>query len=316
MRVLRLLILATVSCLIAQVSLAASPADNYPDRPIRIVVPWAAGGFTDVFGRLLAEKMTKSMGQTVLVDNRPGASGAIGAKQVAQSAPDGYTLLLNTSDSTVKLMQDKSPDPARDFTPVALLGTQPVVLAVGKHVPVTTLAEFVASAKAAPGKITYGSSGEGSAVHLGMELLANEAGIKLNHVPYKGMGPALTDLLAGQIDSVLLSFQGSAGNFKNGKLTPLAVSSPKRSNVDPNLPTIAESGYPTFQLMLWYAIIGPKDMPAPIVDRLNREIKAALTAPDLLERLTSAGTEPVGSSPKELQQFVDAEVAKWGKVIK
>ncbi|MGE0798439.1 MAG: Bug family tripartite tricarboxylate transporter substrate binding protein [Lautropia sp.] len=315
MKVLHQLFVATASCLLAQAALAASP-DNYPERTIRIVVPWAAGGFTDVLGRLLAEKMTKSMGQPVIVDNRPGASGSIGARQVAQSAPDGYTLLLNTSDSTVKLLQEKSPDPAKDFTPITLIGTQPVVLAVGKHLPVTTLAQFVARAKAAPGTVTFASSGEGSAVHLGMELLASEAGIRLNHVPYKGMGPALTDLLAGQVDSVLLSFQGSAGNFKNGKLTPLAVSSLKRSNVDPNLPTIAESGYPTFQLMLWYAMIGPKDLPAPIVERLNREIKAAIASPDIQARLTGAGTDPVGSSPQELAKFVDDEVAKWSKVIK
>ncbi|MGE0800096.1 MAG: Bug family tripartite tricarboxylate transporter substrate binding protein [Lautropia sp.] len=315
MRILRAFVLATASCLISQAALAQSPADGYPNKVIRIVVPWAAGGFTDVLARLIADKMTKSMGQTVIVDNRPGASGAIGSKMVAQSPPDGYTLLLNTSDATVKLLQDKTPDPAADFAPISLIGTQPVVVAVGKHVPVASFAEFVARAKAAPGKINFGSPGEGSAVHLGMELLASAAGMELNHVPYKGMGPALTDLLGGQIDAVLVSFQGSAGNFKNGKLTPLAVSSLKRSAVDPSVPTIAESGV-QFELLLWYALIGPKGLPEPIVARLNSELKAALTAPDLLERLTSAGTEPIGSSPQELQRFVDAEVAKWKKAIK
>lgn len=316
MRILSALVLATASCLPGHAAFAAPAGDAYPNRVIRIVVPWAAGGFTDVLARLLGDKMSKSMGQPVIVENRPGASGAIGSKMVAQATPDGYTLLLNTSDGTVKLLQDKSPHPAKDYTSISLIGTQPVVVAVGKHLPVTTFAEFVARAKAAPGKINFGSPGEGSAVDLGMNLLEREAGIQLNHVPYKGMGPALTDLLGGQIEAVLVSFQGSAGNFKNGKLTPLAVSSLKRSSVDPSVPTVAESGYPSFQLLLWYALVGPKGLPEPIVERLNREVRAALAAPDVQERLVGAGTDPVGSTPQELQRFVDAEVAKWSQVIK
>lgn len=316
MKLLRSSIVALACGVIASPAFAASPAASFPDRPIKIVVPWAPGGFTDTLGRMLADKMTKSLGQPVIVENRPGASGSIGSDHVARSAPDGYTLLLTTSDSTVRLLQDKGIDPAKDFSQISLMASQPVLLGVGSSVPVSDLADFVKWAKAKPGTVSYGSSGEGSAVHLAMELFAATAGIKLNHVPYKGISPALTDVLGGQVDAIFISFQSSAGNFKNGRLKPLAITSPKRSPVAPEIPTIAESGYPKFQLMLWYALTGPKGISADIVDKLNAEIKAALQAPDLREKLTVAATEPIGSSPQELASFVNDEIAKWGSVIK
>jgi tripartite-type tricarboxylate transporter receptor subunit TctC len=310
-------ILLAMACLgvASTTALAQSPA-SYPERPVKIVVPWAAGGFTDRLGRMLAEKMTKSVGQTVLVENRPGASGSIGSESVARAAPDGYTLLLTTSDSTVRLMQDKRIDAASDFVQISLLATQPVYLAVGPNMPAKTIGEFIGLARKRPGEITYASSGEGSAVHLAMELFASAAGIRLNHIPYKGMGPALTDLLGGQVDAVLLSMQGSAGNFETGRLRPLAITSPTRSNLMPAVPTIAESGVPSYQLMLWYGLVAPKGTPQAIIDKLNREVKSAIAQPDIQSQLKEGGTDPIGSSPAELATFVGAELVKWGPVIK
>ena len=310
-------IIVAVACLaLASPHAIAQTSQNYPDRPVKIVVPWAAGGFTDRLGRMLADKMTKTIGQTVLVENRPGASGSIGSDQVARAAPDGYTLLLTTSDSTVRLMQDKRVDPAGDFEQISLLATQPVYLSVGPKMSAKTLDEFIGMAKSRPGEITYASSGEGSAVHLAMELFASSAGIKLNHIPYKGMGPALTDLLGSQVDAVLLSMQGSGGNFQTGRLRPLAITAPKRSELMPEVPTIAESGVPSYQLMLWYGLAAPKGTPQPIIEKLNKEVKAAIAQPDIQAQLKEGGTDPIGSSSAELVDFVRAELAKWGPMIK
>lgn len=310
-------ILLAVACLgLASTSGLAQTSASYPDRPVKIVVPWAPGGFTDRLGRMLADKLTKSLGQTVLVDNRPGASGSIGSELVARAAPDGYTLLLTTSDSTVRLLQDKRIDAAADFAQISLLATQPVYLATGPNMPAKTIGEFISMAKTRPGEITYASSGEGSAVHLAMELFTSAAGIKLNHIPYKGMGPALTDLLGGQVDAVLLSMQGSSGHFETGRLRPLAITSPKRSNLMPAVPTIAESGVPSYQLMLWYGLVAPKGTPQAIIEKLNKEVKAAIAQPDIQSQLKEGGTDPIGSSQAELNSFVASEIQKWGAVIK
>ncbi len=300
-------------------ALTATPASaqpRYPEQAVRIVVPWAPGGFTDRLGRMLADKMTRSLGQPVLVDNRPGASGAIGSEAVARAAPDGYLLLLTTSDSTVKLLQDRKFDPLTDFAQISLLASQPVYLAGGAGMPTKTLGEFIAMAKAKPGHLTYASSGEGSAVHLAMELFANAAQIKLNHIPYKGMGPALTDLLGGRVDAVLLSLQGSSGHFTSGRLRPLAITSTVRSPLMPDVPTIAESGVPNYKLTLWYALTAPKATPQAVVDTLNKAAREAIAAPDIQTNLKEGGTDPIGSSPAELVGFVTSEVATWRTLIK
>jgi tripartite-type tricarboxylate transporter receptor subunit TctC len=291
-------------------------ATDFPTKPIRLIVPWASGGFTDILGRVLAEKISKSLGQPVIVENRPGASGAIGSEYVARSNADGYTLLITTSDSLVRLMKDKSFDPLRDFSHVTLIATQPVLLAVGSGVPARSLGEFVAMAKNKPGKISYGSPGEGGAVHLAMELFSNAAGIQMIHVPYKGINPALTDVLGGQVDSILISLQGAGGNIKSGKLRPLAITSLNRSPIAMDIPTLSESGYPKFELTLWYALTGPKGISQEILDILNREVKAALSMPDVNEKLTGANTNPIGSSPEQLRNFTRDEIAKWGMVVK
>ena len=310
-RLARLLPLA-----LAVFALPATGQPRYPEQPVRIVVPWAPGGFTDRLGRMLAEKMTKSLGQPVLVDNRPGASGAIGSEAVARAVPDGHLLLLSTSDSTVKLIQDRKVDPIGEFAQVSLLATQPVYLAVAAGMPARTIGEFIAMARARPGQITYASSGEGSAVHLAMELFTNAAGIKLNHVPYKGMGPALTDLLGGQVDSVLLSLQGSSGHFGTGRLRPLAITSSARSPLMPEVPTVAESGVPNYRLTLWYGLAAPKGTPAPVIETLNRAVREALAAPDVQAALRQGGTDPIGSSAAELGAFIESEVATWRTLIR
>jgi len=313
---------------LAVASLGARAAE-WPTQPIKLVVPWAPGGFTDIFGRIIAEKLTKSLGQPVIVENKPGASGGIGSEAVARAAPDGYTLLLHTSDTLVwsigmadafatdPAANQKPPyDPLRDFTHVTLMGTQPVLFLVGSHVPASTLAEFVALAKAKPGTATYGSSGEGSAVHLAMESFSSQAGIRMIHVPYKGINPALMDVLAGQVQALFLSVQGAGGNIQNGKLKALGITSLTRSPLVPTVPTIAESGYPDFQLTLWYEIVGPKGLPQDIVDKLNRAIKAALAEPDVKEKLVSGNTTVVGNSPDEARAFVAAETARWNAAVK
>jgi tripartite-type tricarboxylate transporter receptor subunit TctC len=313
---------------IALVAFSAQAAE-YPTQPVKIVVPWAAGGFTDVFGRLIADKLTRSLGQPVIVENKPGASGGIGTEQVARAAPDGYTLILHTSDTLVwsvgmadayasdpKNNQKPGYDPVRDLTHITLMGTQPVLLLVGSQVPANTLPEFVALAKAKPGAVSYGSSGEGSAVHLAMETFSTQAGIRMIHVPYKGINPALMDVLAGQVQALFLSVQGAGGNLQNGKLKPLGITSLQRSALVPNVPTIAESGYPDFQLTLWYEIAGPKGMPPEVVDKLNRAIKAALAEPDVKEKLQTGNTTIVGSTPSEAQAFVAAEATRWNAAVK
>jgi len=320
-------------CQFALAALATLPflvhAADYPTAPVKIVVPWAPGGFTDVFGRMIAEKLTKSLGQPVIVENKPGASGGIGSEYVTRAAPDGYTLLLHTSDTLVWNVgmvdaatsdpannQKPGYDPMRDLTHITLMGTQPVLLLVGSQVPAKTLPEFVAMAKAKPGMVSYGSSGEGSAVHLAMETFSTMAGIRMIHVPYKGINPALMDVLSGQVQALFLSLQGAGGNIQTGKLRPLAITSLKRSQLVPDVPTMAESGYPDFQLTLWYEIAGPKGMPQDVVDKINRAVKAALAEPDVREKLVTGNTTVVGSSPEEARAFVAAETSRWNAAVK
>lgn len=300
---------------------AVAKAGTFPDRPIHLVVPWAAGGFTDVLGRMLADKMSKSSGQPVIVENRPGASGSIGSEHVARSAADGYTLLLNTSDAFVYAVNttvNPKPnyDPRKDLAQISLIATQPVYLAVGSGVPAHSVADFVRMAKARKGAMSFGSSGEGSAVHLAMELFDQAAGISLIHVPYKGINPALLDVLAGRVQAILISYQGGGTYFKKGTLRPLAITSLKRSPITPDVPTLNESGYPGFQLMLWYELAAPKGTPPAVVGKLNQMLRQALAAPDLRQKLTDANTTPVGGSPAQASAFLDSELVKWRAAVK
>jgi tripartite-type tricarboxylate transporter receptor subunit TctC len=295
---------------------AAAATDNYPERAITLVVPWPPGGFTDRLGRMVAEKMSGSLGQPVVVENRPGASAGIGSEHVMRAAPDGYTLLVTSTDGTVKLLQGKGTDPVTQFTQISMLASQPVTLSVGPKFEGANLAEFVEKAKKSPGAIAYASNGQGGATHYGMEIFARQAGIELNHIPYKGTSPALQDLVGGQVDAILVSLQGVGAQLEAGRARALAITSPTRVAAAPDIPTFAEAGYPEFDLTLWYGLVGPKGLPEPMVRRLNEVAQAALASPDVQQQLRAAEAEPIGGSPEEMLGFVQKEAARWGAMMR
>lgn len=264
---------------------------------------------------MMADKMSASLGQTVIVENRPGASAGIGSEHVMRAAPDGYTLLVTSTDGTVKLLQGKGTDPVTQFTQISMLASQPVTLSVGPKFKGNTLAQFVEAAKANPGSIAFASNGEGGATHYGMEMFAKQAGIKLNHIPYKGTSPALNDLIGGQVESTLVSLQGIGSYLESGRARALAITSAKRAAAAPDVPTFAESGYPDFDLTLWYGMVGPKGMPEAIVSKLNQSVKAAISATDVQQKLRSAAAEPLSSSPEEMLSFVRKEGTRWTSMI-
>jgi tripartite-type tricarboxylate transporter receptor subunit TctC len=301
---------------------AAAPAwsqatfANWPERAITVVVPWPPGGFTDKLGRLMAEKMAASFGKPVVVQNMPGASAGIGSEHVMRSAPDGYTLCVTSTDGTVKLLQGKGTSPVTEFTQISMLASQPVTLSVGPKFKGNSLKEFVDEAKKNPGTIAYASNGEGGATHFGMEIFAKQAGIQLNHIPYKGTAPALQDLVGGQIEATLVSLAGIGSQLQGGRARALAITSPKRVETAPNIPTFAEQGYPSFDLVLWYGMTGPKGLPEPIVRKINAALKDALSSPDVQKALRDATAEPIYSTPEQMLAFVQKEAARWSTMIK
>jgi tripartite-type tricarboxylate transporter receptor subunit TctC len=296
---------------------AAAFGQAFPAKPIRLIAPFSAGGALDLIARAVGQKLSDAVGRPVIVDNRAGASGAIGSEVVARSAPDGYTLLLGatTTHGINPALNPKLPyDPVRDFTPISLVATIPHVLVVNPGVAAKTLPEFVRLAKAKPG-MSFGSAGHGSPHHLAIEMLKNMAQIDLVHVPYKGSGPAMIDLMTGQIQLLSVELTAAAPYLKEGRMRALAIATAKRvPGVD--LPTVAELGYPGFEVTAWYAVFGPHGMPRPIVTRLHDEIVKGLQAPDLRERFASLGATPVGTTPEELGAHVRSELARWSKVIK
>jgi tripartite-type tricarboxylate transporter receptor subunit TctC len=307
---------ALAACVLQAAMPAHAQADNYPERTVTIVVPWPAGGFTDKLGRLVAEKLAASFGKPVVVENRPGASAGIGSEHVMRSAPDGYTLLVTSTDGTVKMLQGKGTDPVTQFTQISMLASQPVTLSVGPKFKGATLAQFIEESKRSPGAIAYASNGEGGATHYGMEIFARQAGIKLNHIPYKGTAPALQDLAGGQIEATLVSLQGVGSLLQGGRARALAITSPKRVEAAPTVPTFAESGYPDFDLTLWYGMTAPKGVAQPIVQKLNQAIRAAMATPDVQQALRAAAAEPLSSTPEEMLAFVKKEATRWGAMIR
>ncbi|MBK7474150.1 MAG: tripartite tricarboxylate transporter substrate binding protein [Betaproteobacteria bacterium] len=284
-----------------------APAADFPTKPIRIVVPYPPGGSADLIGRMVAEKMSKSIGQPVIVENKGGATGAIGSEFVARAEPDGYTVLVAIADTHAinpAVVARLPYDPLKDFVPISLMATQPFVLALGPGLQAKNVAEFVAAAKEKPGAITYASNGTGGLQHLAMELFSSAAGIKTLHVPYKGAGPALTDVMGGQVNAIFISLQGGGSNLKTEKLRPLAITAATRLAVAPEIPTFVESGYPKFQMSQWYGLLAPKGTPADIVEKLNQHVRAALSAADVADS-KAAGTEPVGSSPEQFPEIPD-----------
>ena len=298
---------------------SASFAQTYPARPIRFVVPFAPGGGGDIVVRGVAQQMTQRLGQSVVVDNRSGAGGNVGTEIVARAAPDGYTLLMaNVAPMAINVsMYSKLPyDPIKDFAPISLMASFPNVLVVHPNVKARSIAELVALAKARPGQLTYASAGAGSTTHLSAELLRLQTGIELIHVPYKGGGPALIDLIAGQVSLYFGSMPASLPHVRSGKLRALAATSLERSAAAPDIPTLAESGFPGFEAVTWIGMVAPAGLPSAIVRRLNAEAIAILALPEVKERIVPLGADPKTNSPDAFAAYIRSEIAKWAKVVR
>ncbi len=296
----------------------ARAADPFPAKPLRIIAPFPPGGAADIVSRQVAATMSGSIGQPVIVENRPGASGNIAGDYVAKSPKDGHTLLLATSASqgiNVALFKNMPYDVVRDLQPISLVGTLTTVLVVNPQLPAKTVKELVDLGKASPGTLKYASAGAGSGAHLVAEWLANVTGIRMLHVPYKGDGPGTVALLAGEVDLQFALITATLPQIKAGKLRPLAVATATRSAQLPELPTLTEAGYPIVH-QTWVALMAPAGIPKEAVDLLNRETVKALAQPELRARMTAGGTEPLSSTPEELAATIRAEIAKWGPIVK
>jgi tripartite-type tricarboxylate transporter receptor subunit TctC len=294
-------------------------AQPYPAKPIRFVVPYPAGGPLDTVARLLGQKVSESTRQPVIVDNKPGAGGNIGADAVAKSPPDGYTILMGavaTHAINPTLYASIPYDPVKDFIAVTQVASTPNVLVVNPSVPAANVREFIAYARANPGKLNFGSGSTGSAGHLAGELFKTMAGVDMTHVPYKGAAPAMNDLIGGQIQLMFDNLASSLGQVRAGRIKALAVTTAKRTSLAPELPTIAESGLPGFDISTWFGIFVPAGTPREAVDRLHAEFTRALAAPDVREKMLALGAEPVGSRPDEFAAYIRAEADKYARVIR
>jgi tripartite-type tricarboxylate transporter receptor subunit TctC len=293
-------------------------AQGYPAKPIRFVVPYPAGGPLDTVARLLAQKMSESVKQPVVVDNKPGAGGNIGADIVAKAAPDGYTIVMGavaTHAINPTLYKSIPYDPVRDFTPITQVASTPNVLVVHPSVPAASVRELVQHAKGNPGKLSFGSGSIGSAGHLAGELFKATARVEMTHVPYKGAAPAMQDLLAGHIQLMFDNLSSAKAQIAAGKVRALAVTTARRSSLAPELPTIAESGVPGFDISTWFGVFAPAKVPREVVERLHAEVTRALAAPDVRGKMLALGAEPVGNTPEEFAAFIRAEAAKYARVI-
>ena len=297
---------------------AATWAQDYPSRPIRIVVPFSPGGAVDGPTRVIAQELGRRLKQQVIVENKPGAGATIGSEMVAKSPPDGYTLLLASQTNAISatLYPRLNFAPLDDFVGISLIGREPGVLVVHPAFPAKNLAELIALAKSKPGQINYASSGNGSGQHLFMAQMASMAGIELTHVPYRGSGQATTDLLAGTVPMAMPGTAGMVAHIKAGKLRALAVSSSTRSPQLPEVPTLAEAGLPGYAAYVWLGLMAPKGTPAAIIERLHREVKAALAAPEVKSYFSEAGIEAAGSSPAEFEAYFREERDRWSRIVK
>ena len=292
----------------------------YPSRAIKMIVPYPAGGTTDLLGRLVADQLKAGLGATVVVENKPGAGTTLGAEQVARSEPDGYTLLMATSTTLAinKTLYKKLPyDPVKDFTPIALLAGVPFALIINPTLPAKTLAEFIAYAKSKPGELAYGSAGNGSPQHLGAEMLRTAAGIDIRHVPYRGSVPAMLDVIAGHIPFMIVDLQPALQQIREGKVRVLGVTTPKRVAAAPDIPTLAEAGLPGFELVAWQGVVAPAGAPRGIVDQLAAQIARLVADPATRDKLTALALEPLtGSTPDSFAAYVKTEVDRWAVVVK
>ena len=293
-------------------------AQEWPNKPIRWIVPFPPGGAMDVMARALAEKSSKSLGQAVVIENKPGAGGNIGADFVARSDADGYTMMITSIGmATNKYLYPKlSYDPVKDFSPVSLIAIVPNVLVTNATQPnVKTVSDVIANAKAQPGKLNYASAGNGSSIHLAGEVFTSMAKIDMQHIPYKGSNPAVTDLLGGQVNYMFDSITSAKPHIDSGKLRPIGITTSKRSKALPNVPTIAESGLPGYEVTPWFAVFVPAATPKPIVNKLNAALLDALKSPEIKAKFDGIGAEPLGTTPDELANYLNKEIERWGKVI-
>ena len=301
---------------------AALPAvgqDAYPAKPIRIVVPFPPAGGTDTLSRAIAQSITSDTKWPFVVENRPGAGGNIGLEAVAKSAPDGYTIAMGqTANLAVNpaLYASMPFDPLKDFAPIALLSSQPLIIVVSAASPHKTLKDLVDAAKANPGKVNMASAGNGTIGHIAGELFQRRAGVKLTHVPYKGAGAAVTDIMGGSVDTIFGNSQSVGGLVSGGRLRPLAVTSPKRLAAFPNVPTVAESGYPGFEAATWSGLVGPAGMPPAIVEKLNAAANKALASAEMKAKLAEDGSTPLGGTPQQFAEYIRQEHAKWGAAVR
>ncbi len=303
--------------MLAAFAAGTSFSQTYPAKPVRIIAPFAPGGGTDFIARLVAQKLTERLGQQVIVENKPGAGGNLGAEFAVKSAPDGYTLLLIAGSYTVNPSIYKlSFDPVNDISPIVQLSQGPFVVAVHPSVPAKTLKELIDYARKEPDKLSYASAGSGSITHLASELFLEMAKIKMVHVPYKGTGPALNDTIAGNTQLIFGSVATSLQFIKSGRLRGLAVTTPQRIGAAPELPTVAEAGVPGYQVVLWHGLVGPKGLPVAVVERINQAANDALKSKDVADLLATDGVAPAGGSPEKFRAVIKSDIERWSGVVK
>lgn len=314
---------AIVKIFIAGVSMLCAPTlvgaqDAWPAKTIKIIAPVQPGGGVDLVARLVADRLGKVLGQSIIVENMSGGGGIVGSQAAARAAPDGYTLMLGYvgTHGTNPALRKLPYDAIKDFTPIAMVGGTPNILVVNPTVPANNLKEFIAYAKANPNTVSYGSAGQGTLTHLAMEQLKEEAGINVAHAPYRGIGPALTDLLGAQTQAVFPGLAAALPHIKAGKLRPLAITGAVRHPLMPNVPTFAELGYSGFDGVQWYGIVGPAKMPPALVKRLNTEINKLIVAPELKEKLSGEALEPMPMTPEQFGEYMKSDIAKWEKLVK
>ena len=312
-------LMRTVSTVILSALVASAVADDYPNKAIRLIMPYPIGGSIDIAGRMVAQRLADNLGQAVVVDNRTGAGGIVGTETGARAAPDGYTVLMGgvgTLALSPSLQKNLPYDPNKDFTPVTLLVTIPYVVVVQPSFKAANIKELIALAKAKPHEINYGSGGSGSAPHLAAELFKTMADVRITHVPYKGSTPAITDTMSGQVQLTFTGIPSVMTQMKAGRLRPIGVTSLKRTAALPEVPTIAESGVPGYEVNPWFGVLLPARTPQPLVSRLNAEILKVLQLPATRERFAAEGFEAAGNSPAQFAAYIKTEQIKWGKVIK
>jgi len=313
----KILLASGAGALAAQWPVTAS-AQAFPAKPIRFVMPYPPGGSSEILARPIAQEMTKQLGTSVIIDFKPGGGTTIGADMIAKSAPDGYNIVMMLSAHAINatLMPKLPYDTVRDFAPITIAATLPLVVVVPAQSSIRSMADLLARARANPGKLTFASAGPGNTSHLSVEYLKSMLGLDMIHVPYKGSGPAIIGLLGGEVDFMFDSLSSSLPQIKGGKFRAIAMASAQRSRILPDVPTVAESGVPGFDVSVWYSVLAAAGTPAPIVNKLHTEIVRAMRAPETKEKIEAAGYDIVGSTPEQAGEFIKAEIVRWSKVVK